>query len=99
MQAPSTTDSSTPAAPAAIRSYLIASTPRSGSTLLCEALGATGVAGLPEEYYQEGLTPEVEQILGHYTRVDDEPSLFDPRRFGSYREYLEWTIAQATTPN
>ena len=115
MQAPSTTDSSTTAAPAATRSYLIASTPRSGSTLLCEALGATGVAGQPEEYYQhrrktglprrpleyfeDALTPEVEQILGHYTRVDDEPSLFDPRRFPSYREYLDWTIAQATTPN
>ena len=33
-------------------SYLICSTPRSGSTLLCEALTNTGVAGRPEEYYQ-----------------------------------------------
>ncbi len=97
------------------RSYLICSTPRSGSTLLCEALTATGVAGRPEEYYQHrrktGLPrrpleyfedvdiPEVRSILGDYTRVDDEPSLYDPRRFPDYRAYLDWTMEQATTPN
>ena len=96
-------------------SYLICSTPRSGSTLLCEALTNTGVAGNPEEYYQhrrktgmprrpreyfeEVETPEVDEILGAYTRVDDEVSLFDPRRFTTYREYIDWTIERATTPN
>jgi LPS sulfotransferase NodH len=34
------------------RSYLICSTPRTGSSLLCDALAATGVAGRPEEYFQ-----------------------------------------------
>ena len=97
------------------RSYLICSTPRSGSTLLCEALTATGVAGRPEEYYQHrrktGLprrpleyfedidSPEIRSILGDYTRVDDEPTLYDPRRFPDYRAYLDWTMEQATTPN
>lgn len=97
------------------RSYLICSTPRSGSTLLCEALTATGVAGRPEEYYQHrrktGLprrpleyfedveSPEIAAILGDYTRVDDEPSLYDPRRFPDYRAYIDWTMEQATTPN
>jgi trehalose 2-sulfotransferase len=97
------------------RSYLICSTPRSGSTLLCEALTNTGVAGAPEEYYQhrrktglprrpleyfeEVRVPEAEEILGRYTRVDDELTLFDPRRFGSYREYVDWTIARGTSPN
>jgi LPS sulfotransferase NodH len=33
-------------------SYLICSTPRTGSSLLCDALGGTGVAGRPEEYFQ-----------------------------------------------
>jgi len=98
-------------------SYLIASTPRSGSTLLCEALRNTGVAGRPDEYYQhrrktglprrpreyfedEGAeTPEVHGILGEYTRVDDELTLYDPRRFATYREYLDWTIQEATTQN
>jgi LPS sulfotransferase NodH len=98
-----------------ILSYLICSTPRSGSTLLCEALTNTGVAGVPEEYYQhrrktglprrpleyfeEAETPEVDAILGSYTRVDDEMSLFDPRRYPTYREYIDWTIERATTPN
>src|ERR1700743_1469923 len=34
------------------RSYLVCATPRSGSTLVCHALGETGVAGRPEEYYE-----------------------------------------------
>lgn len=33
-------------------SYLICATPRSGSTLLCEALTNTGIAGRPEEHFQ-----------------------------------------------
>ena len=37
---------------AADRSYLICATPRSGSTLLCDLLGQTGVAGSPEEYFE-----------------------------------------------
>ena len=34
-------------------SYLICTTPRSGSTFLSEALASTGVAGRPEEYFQQ----------------------------------------------
>ncbi len=34
------------------RSYLVCATPRSGSTLVCQALKATGVAGRPEEYFE-----------------------------------------------
>lgn len=33
------------------RSYLVCSTPRSGSTLLCEGLRATGALGTPTEYF------------------------------------------------
>ena len=33
------------------RSYLVCATPRSGSTLLCELLCQSGVAGQPEEYF------------------------------------------------
>jgi len=32
-------------------SYIICATPRSGSTLLCEALRNTGIAGNPDEYF------------------------------------------------
>ncbi|MBA2345033.1 MAG: hypothetical protein H0V83_08120, partial [Rubrobacter sp.] len=33
-------------------SYLICATPRSGSTLLCEALGNTGISGRPAEHFE-----------------------------------------------
>ncbi len=35
-----------------VRSYLVCATPRSGSTLVCQALKATRVAGTPEEYFE-----------------------------------------------
>jgi LPS sulfotransferase NodH len=34
------------------RSYLVCATPRSGSTLLCETLEQTGIAGRPREYFE-----------------------------------------------
>jgi LPS sulfotransferase NodH len=34
------------------RSYLLCATPRTGSTLLCEALRGTGQLGIPEEYFE-----------------------------------------------
>jgi trehalose 2-sulfotransferase len=38
--------------PVAFSSYIIAATPRSGSTLLCDLLSTTSVAGQPESYYR-----------------------------------------------
>jgi trehalose 2-sulfotransferase len=38
--------------PEITRSYLVCATPRSGSTLLCRLLDATGVAGHPQEYFE-----------------------------------------------
>lgn len=38
-------------APPRTLTYVVCSTPRSGSGLLCRALGATGVAGTPTEYF------------------------------------------------
>ena len=34
-------------------SYLVCATQRSGSTLLCEQLKGTDVAGVPDEYFEE----------------------------------------------
>src|SRR5262245_3958505 len=34
-----------------IEGYVICSTPRSGSNLLCDALRSTGIAGTPDEYF------------------------------------------------
>jgi LPS sulfotransferase NodH len=36
----------------ALSSYIIAATPRSGSTLLCDLLSGTGIAGQPHSYYR-----------------------------------------------
>ena len=95
--------------------YLICATPRSGSTLLCELLTATGVAGYPEEYFQllpvagrarhprEYLAPvwegEIAAILGERSPVDDEPTQLEQRGAATFDEYLERIRAIATTPN
>ncbi len=101
--------------PAPHQSYLICSTPRTGSSLLCDALTATGVAGRPEEYFQfrartgfprrpqeyfEGAEDaEIFDILGPRTRVEEDEARYDPSRFERYEGYLEWALAAGTTPN
>ena len=40
------------------QSYIICATPRSGSTLLCDLLSATGVAGRPDSYFRRESFPE-----------------------------------------
>lgn len=39
---------------AKFHSYVICTSPRSGSTLLCNMLAATGVAGKPKSYFHQG---------------------------------------------
>jgi LPS sulfotransferase NodH len=64
-------------------SYLICSTMRSGSYLLCEALQQTGLAGRPSEYFLEHTMP----ILSRQWDIS------------SYSGYLNKVIEVATTPN
>src|SRR3954447_21071418 len=89
-------------------SYLLCSTPRTGSSLLCDALRATGVAGRPEEYFQfrartgqprrpreyfEGVVDEeIHAILGPRTRAEQEEERYDPSRFERYEDYLAWAV-------
>src|SRR4051812_8184160 len=96
-------------------SYLLCSTPRTGSSLLCDALRGTGVAGRPEEdfqfrartgqprrpheYFEGNEDPEIHDILGPRTRAEEDELRYDPGRFDRYEDYLSWAIAQATTPN
>ncbi len=65
-------------------SYLICSTPRSGSTLLGEALTNTGLAGEPREYFLRSDEPV-------YARDWDVST--------EYPEYFYEVLARATTPN
>jgi trehalose 2-sulfotransferase len=66
--------------------YVIASTPRSGSSLLAAGLVATGVAGRPEEYF----TPE---HIGSYKEDLELPVNC------SWAEYLAKVMAFAATEN
>jgi|SRR5579875_19530 len=64
-------------------SYLICATPRSGSSLLCETLDASQIAGHPQEFFWEGFEPIWRERWGA----------------ADYRAYLHGAIAEGTTPN
>jgi LPS sulfotransferase NodH len=64
-------------------SYLICATPRSGSTLLCEALLNTGLAGRPWEYFFEW----------------NEPTWYAEWQVSTYEDYVARAVRQSTTPN
>lgn len=51
------------------RSYIICTSPRSGSTLLCRLLSEVGNAGLPDSHFHE---PSLEKWLGYYGFRKDE---------------------------
>lgn len=59
------------------RSYLVCATPRSGSTLVCQALKETGVAGRPEEYFEAlQRSGRPRRPAEYFTGVED-PSVLD----------------------
>lgn len=103
------------AATMADRAFLVCATPRSGSTLVCQALRKTGVAGRPEEYFEALLhsgrprRPEEyfvgvddKSILDHLgeRNIGDDPPPRSPMwSRTAYDRYLEWAIETGTTPN
>ena len=96
-------------------SYLICATPRSGSTLLCEALNNTGLAGHPKEYFEAlkmtGLPRQPKEYfeeiengtildaLGSYSRLKEEYG--EPTFWdgAGYARYLARVLEEGTTPN
>src|SRR5438309_9224996 len=96
------------------RSYLVCATPRSGSTLLCETLEATGVAGRPREYFEElketgvprrpreyfwGLrSTEVLRLLPHETDIDRESELRSSWSRDDYAKHFSTALRAGTTP-
>ena len=64
-------------------SYLICATPRTGSTLLCESLMNTGLAGYPEEYFSPDAEDTFHRSLGVST----------------FKPFLEKVLEEKTTPN
>ena len=95
------------------RSYVVCATPRSGSTLLCELLKGTGVAGRPEEYFEArpetGLPAHPGDYLDGLPRTgagirDDTtppraPEYSSLVGLESYRRHLERTFRAGTTSN
>jgi LPS sulfotransferase NodH len=91
----------------------VCATQRSGSTLLCELLKDTGVAGRPEEYFEArhdtGAPPHPGDYLdglprtGAGIRDDMTPPEAPPYSsldgLSSYREHLERAFELGTTPN
>ena len=92
------------------RTYFVCATPRSGSTLLCEALSRTGVAGRPAEYFEtllhSGLRRQPREYFTAYAdptvggllpevAPDPGPTLPD----GPYEDYLRDAVQRGTTAN
>ena len=80
-------------------SYLICATPHNGSTLLCEALRNTRIAGWPEEYFEVlGKTALIRQS-GAYSQPDDEEGRAIHFSAETYADYLMSVLEEGTTPN
>jgi trehalose 2-sulfotransferase len=94
--------------------YLVCATPRSGSTLLCETLRETGVAGNPLEFFEA--VPETgvpRRPLDYLVGLEDPqaldliadapphpaPPYSDVRGYASYDEHLERVRREGTTAN
>ncbi|HLJ67388.1 MAG TPA: Stf0 family sulfotransferase, partial [Chloroflexota bacterium] len=73
----------------ACSSYIICSTQRSGSTLLCDGLISTGVAGRPAEYFNVGPGDTDHQ----------QPPWKDDLRTKPLAEYLPVALRHGTTEN
>jgi trehalose 2-sulfotransferase len=89
-------------------SYLVCATQRSGSTLLCELLRATDVAGVPDEYFERlretGLPrqprqyfedPSVQDIASRLTPT--VPGL--PEQPGEFEHWFHYVLQRGTTLN
>jgi len=102
-------------APAINHSYLVCATQRSGSTLLCETLDATGVAGRPREYFEElketgvprrpreyfwGLrSPEVIRLLPHEAELDRASEQRASWSREDYSQHFAAALVAGTTDN
>jgi trehalose 2-sulfotransferase len=96
-------------------SYVVCATPRSGSTLLCDLLDQTGVAGHPQEYFEalrhSGLPRRPHEYFDPERHADiierlafrempDGTARANPLwRADTYDRYLAWALDQGTTPN
>jgi LPS sulfotransferase NodH len=90
-----------------VRTYFVCATPRSGSTLLCRSLAATGIAGRPDEYFERLRHSGLPREPREYFETIADPSVLallpetragDPTGADLDRE-LPRHLAAGTTPN
>ena len=87
-------------------SYLVCATERSGSTLLCELLAGTGVAGRPEEFFEcLSATGRVRQPR-EYFPADADPGILEllaplqpPQATVPWDRRLREALERGRTPN
>jgi LPS sulfotransferase NodH len=96
-------------------SYLVCATPRSGSTLLCQALEQTGVAGHPAEYFEALSRSGLPRRPHEYFDPDRHANIVERLAFRempegtaqpnplwhpeTYDQYLSWALTEGTTAN
>ncbi len=85
-------------------SYLACATERSGSTLLCELLSGTGVAGHPEEFFEflsaSGRPRQPREYFDEGSEIAERlPPLLAPLPQPTPEERLADALRRGTTPN
>ena len=88
--------------------YLVCATPRSGSTLLCELLTATGVAGRPQEFFEHLHATNQPRQAREYFEGVSEPAVLEllretepgtPESPEAWETRLQEALREGTTPN
>ena len=89
-------------------SYLVCATQRSGSTLLCELLKGTEVAGVPDEFFEAlrstGLPRQPRQYFEDAGVADIAERLApvdagQPEQPGEFEGWFHYALQRGTTPN
>jgi len=80
-------------------SYFVCATPRSGSTLLCEALRNTGIAGRPEEYFGGPKRTRTSEEQNEPSWQNLIPVWSALQGVSTYSDYLSRVIKIGTTSN
>jgi trehalose 2-sulfotransferase len=93
-------------------SYFVCATPRSGSTLLCEALTHTGLAGKPKEYFEASRKTGLPPRPGDYFKDSRDAGLLSlvetlnaasssagQQAVISFADYLARVLEEGVTPN
>ncbi|MBV8464114.1 MAG: sulfotransferase [Acidimicrobiales bacterium] len=89
-------------------SFLVCATQRSGSTLFCELLRATGVAGVPDEYFERLRATGLPRQPRQYFEDDGVQDIAErlaptvsgrPEEPGEFEAWFRYVLQRATTSN